>query len=65
MRGLAGFAAVDRQGFIAHVIGHDQNDIGRFRMGCPNGGEQENEKDTKHAVFSIVGSERKQDWLSR
>ena len=26
--GLAGFTAVGGQGFIAHVVGHDQDDVG-------------------------------------
>jgi len=26
--GLAGFASVGRQGFIAHIIRHDQDDVG-------------------------------------
>ena len=28
IRRLAGFAAVGGQGFIAHVVGHDENDVG-------------------------------------
>ena len=59
--GLAGFAAVGRQGLVAHVIGHDEDDVwprlGSRRASTEEGKKAERENESNHGKKGEAGRE--------